>query len=64
MDVNFNANFLNQLLNSKFASNKQIKPLIKVLNKYGIYGVNCMSFLFDLAAAAQEMQDIKQGEAQ
>lgn len=61
MDARFDVGFLKLLCNNRLLQEKNIAPLIKVMNKYGISGLDCITFLTDIAIAAQEMQDAQNG---
>ena len=57
--MNFSFDF-NKILNAKIESellkNKQARPLVALAKKYGIEGMQIMSFIADLATVAQQLQ--------
>lgn len=53
MELDYEA-MLNQLLNAAIvADNKELAPVMKVLNKYGISGFKALAFLMELADAVK-----------
>lgn len=54
---------LDKKIESEMLKNKQVRPLVKLAQKYGIKGMQIMSFIADLATAAQELAQIQQEEA-
>lgn len=65
MDAQFDINSLLKVaFNAKLLNDKNIKPVVKVMNKYGVFGLDCLSFMAELAVAAQKVQDEKQGAEQ
>lgn len=65
MDAQFDINSLmNAAINARLLNDKNTKPVVKVMNKYGVFGLDCLAFMTELAVAAQIVQGEKQGAEQ
>ena len=58
MDLNFDFNaIMQQYYNKVLKDNKELTPLIDLLNKYGIYGTKVLEFIPELATALQQCKN-------
>lgn len=53
IDFDF-SNFVTVMLNNSLKENEDLKPIIKLLNKYGIYGEKAVSFLLEFNAILEQ----------
>lgn len=44
------SSFVTGIINKGLKENEQLSPIIELLNKYGIYGERCITFLRELSA--------------
>ena len=57
--MDFNIDFkaiLNAKLNGELLKEKEIAPVIKVCNKYGIHGMDAVAFLTELGIACEQAE--------
>ena len=55
--MDFNIDFqaiINSKLNGELLANKEIAPVIKVCNKYGMHGMEAVAFLTELGFACKQ----------
>lgn len=51
---------INEKINSEMMKEKEAAPIVKVLNKHGIYGVDAMAFIMELGEAVKEINEKKE----
>lgn len=50
------SSFVTGIVNKGLKENEQLSPLIELLNKYGIYGERCITFLMELSALLESLK--------
>ena len=50
------SSFVTGIANKGLKENEQLSPLIELLNKYGIYGERCITFLMELSALLESLK--------
>lgn len=47
-------NLMEVMFNAEMLKNKEFAPVLKVLNKYGLFGTKAMSFLSEFSEVVEE----------
>lgn len=50
------SSFVTGIVNKGLEENEQLSPIIELLNKYGIYGERCITFLMELSALLESLK--------
>lgn len=50
------SSFVIGTVNKELKENEQLSPIIELLNKYGIYGERCITFLMELSALLESLK--------
>lgn len=50
------SSFVTGIVNKGLKENEQLSPIIELLNKYGIYGERCITFLMELSALLESLK--------
>lgn len=50
------SSFVAGIVNKGLKENEQLSPIIELLNKYGIYGERCITFLMELSALLESLK--------
>lgn len=50
------SSFVTGIINKGLKENEQLSPIIELLNKYGIYGERCITFLMELSALLESLK--------
>lgn len=50
------SSFVTGTVNKELKENEQLSPIIELLNKYGIYGERCITFLMELSALLESLK--------
>ena len=53
---------INTMANEELLKQKEVAPVVKVCNKYGIFGTDFVQFIIELGEAAQQCNLEKDGE--
>lgn len=51
---------INEKINSEMMKEKESAPIVKLLNKYGIYGVDAMAFIMEMGEVVKEINEKKE----
>lgn len=55
--MNFDfSSFVTGMINNQLKKQEDLTSIIELLNKYGIYGEKCVSFLMELSAILQSLK--------
>lgn len=50
------SSFVTGIVNKGLKENEQLSQIIELLNKYGIYGERCITFLMELSALLESLK--------
>lgn len=50
------SSFVTGIVNKELKENEQLSSIIELLNKYGIYGERCITFLMELSALLESLK--------